>query len=282
MVTIVSSAPDRFSTRSARNRNSSRLVILGQVFGFALLTILSPLDHSNATESSVRSRVRHPTGLARLPLAARDKTVTSAVASIGHAITTVPEFRRDAVVNHVPQHLGALSIFNEPEGIAAELEVVAPLVDAVGPMALDVDAPFHVGEQIVERVGSRLQTDVGNAHDRDAAPAVRSIRSLRSSLADFGSHFAIGAVVDEEPLADNIPLLAGNSIVVVARGCEGFRFRIVGDQVYTRRAIAEDAALFRSKEAGSGIVRFIAERPIQLAGMAAGLVHGQRKVLRVE
>ena len=94
--------------------------------------------------------MRHPAGLARLALAACDKSVTLAVPSVGHCVATVPELRRDAMVNHVTQHLGALSVFDEPEGVAAELEIVAALVNAIGPMAFDVDAPFHIGKQIIK------------------------------------------------------------------------------------------------------------------------------------
>ena len=55
------------------------------------------------------------------------------------------------MINDVPEHVGALAVFNEPERIAPELKVVAALVNAVRPMAFNVDSPFHVGEQVLER-----------------------------------------------------------------------------------------------------------------------------------
>jgi hypothetical protein len=97
----------------------------------------------------MRSGVRHPTGLAGLALAARDEPVPAAVAAVGDAVTAVPELRRDAMINNVTQHVRTLTVFDQSEGIAAELEVVAPLIDTVGAMAFDVDTPLDVAKEFV-------------------------------------------------------------------------------------------------------------------------------------
>ena len=86
--------------------------------------------------------MRHPARLARLALPARDEAISPAVPSIGDTIAAVPKLRSDAVINDVPEHVGAFAVFNEPERIAPELKVVAALVNAVGPMAFNVDSRF--------------------------------------------------------------------------------------------------------------------------------------------
>ena len=54
------------------------------------------------------------------------------------------------MVNHIPQHTGPSPIFNEPERITAELKIVPALIDAIGSVALDVDAALHIGEELID------------------------------------------------------------------------------------------------------------------------------------
>lgn len=117
----------------------------------------------------------HPAGLAWLSLSTRNESVPPARRSVSHSITTVPEFRRDPMVDYVPQHMGSSAVFNQPECIATELEIVAALINAVGPMPLDIDAAFHVGNELIIRRLAGLQSDIGDAHDRDMCPSVSSI-----------------------------------------------------------------------------------------------------------
>lgn len=117
----------------------------------------------------------HPAGLAWLPLSTRNKSVPLAKRSVSHSITTVPEFRRDPMVDHVPQHMGSSAVFNQPECISAELEIVAALINAVGPMPLDIDAAFHVGNELIIRSLAGFKSDIGDAHDRNGRPSVGPI-----------------------------------------------------------------------------------------------------------
>src|SRR6476646_863161 len=119
--------------------------------------------------------MRHPAGLAWLPLATCDEAEAATMTAVSHAVTAIPEFRRDPMVDHVPQHVGALAVLDQPEGITAELEVIAPLIDAVGAVAFDVDAPFHFCKKIAHRGRAGLQADIGDAYDRDAAPTIRPV-----------------------------------------------------------------------------------------------------------
>ena len=55
----------------------------------------------------------HPAGLSRLTLPTRNESVPSAKRSVRHSVAIVPKFRRDPMVNHVPQHVGAPAVFNQ-------------------------------------------------------------------------------------------------------------------------------------------------------------------------
>ena len=117
----------------------------------------------------------HPAGLAWLALPARNKSVSTTSALVSDPVAAVPEFRRNPMIDHIPQHLGSPTVFNEPEGIAAELEIVAALIDAIGSVALDVDAAFHVGNELITCRVARLKPDIGDAYDRNVCPSISAI-----------------------------------------------------------------------------------------------------------
>ena len=66
-----------------------------------------------------------------------------------HPITTVPEFRRNPVINHIANHMrapavlrarsnagllgarAAPAVLDQPKRISSELKIIAPLIDAV-------------------------------------------------------------------------------------------------------------------------------------------------------
>ncbi len=173
-------------------------------------------------------------------------------------------------------------MLDEPEGVAAELKVVATLVDAVRPVALDVDPAFHIREKIVKRHAARFEPDVGDAYHRHALPSVGAVGPVRARLADLGSHLPIRAVAHEDAVPHDVPALAGNAVIVVAGGRQRLGLSIVGHQVHVRRAVAEASALLGGEKARPRVVGFIAERPIQFARMTAGFMDRQGQVLRVE
>src|SRR5215831_2177255 len=101
-------------------------------------------------------RVGHPTGLARLTLAARDEAISPSVRAIRNPVAAPPELRRNPVVDDITNHVGSLAVLNQPKCVSAELKIISSLIDAVGSVAFDVDAPSHIGEQPVERRSARL------------------------------------------------------------------------------------------------------------------------------
>src|SRR6185503_12796689 len=100
----------------------------------------------DVAEPRMRCRVGHPAGLARLALAACDKPIPPAVRPIRNPVAAAPELRRDSMVDDIADHVGAFAVLDQPECIAAELEVIPTLIDAIGPVAFYVDASFHIGE----------------------------------------------------------------------------------------------------------------------------------------
>jgi len=117
----------------------------------------------------------HPAGLARLPFSTRNESVPMARRSVSHSVAAVPEFRRDPMIDHLTQHVSSPAVFNQPERVTAELKIVAALIDAVGPMAFDIDAAFHVGNELFTRRLAGLQPDIGDAHDRNVPPSISPI-----------------------------------------------------------------------------------------------------------
>lgn len=117
----------------------------------------------------------HPAGLAGLPLPTGNESVPPAKRSVCHSVATAPKFRRDPMIDHIPQHMGSPAVFYQPEGVAAELEIVAALINAVRSMTFDINAAFHVGNELIARSLARLQSDIGDAHDRNVPPSVSPI-----------------------------------------------------------------------------------------------------------
>jgi hypothetical protein len=76
------------------------------------------------------------------------------------------------MVDDITNHVGPLPSLDQPKCVSAELEVTAALIDAVGPVAFDVDAQFHISDKLVKGGGAGLESNIGDADDRDAAPAV--------------------------------------------------------------------------------------------------------------
>src|SRR5215510_4152292 len=157
----------------------------------------------------------HPAGLARLALPARDEPIPPSVRPIRNAVAAAPELRRNSIVDDITNHVAAFAVLDEPKCVATELEVIPSLIDAVGPVAFDVDTSFHVGEQFVEGSDTRFKSNISDAHDRDAVPAVSPIGAARARFADFRRDLTVGAVADENPVAHNVPLLTGHAVVVI-------------------------------------------------------------------
>src|SRR5207247_618185 len=106
------------------------------------------------------------------------------------------------LVRHAREHRALLAVLDFPERVAAELEVVALLVDGEAAVAVDEDAVFDAADQVVERHAllAGLERDVGHALERYARPRVGIAAAARFFFADERRLVADGLVVRENAL----------------------------------------------------------------------------------
>ena len=135
----------------------------------AVLMTLMPLKRA------VLDAVRHRRHLARLALAVEEGAAEAVVALVADADAGVPELRRAHLVGDVLELLGDLAVLDLVEELAAELRVVALLVDRERAVADDVDAVLdaldHLGD--VELLLARRERHVRHALELHAGPANR-------------------------------------------------------------------------------------------------------------
>src|SRR3954469_10781985 len=87
-----------------------------------------------------------------------------------------PEGGGDGVVGEVGHHARLLPVLDFPERVAAELSVVALLIDAEAALPFDEDAVFDVGDHLVHGRRSlwpRFELHVRHTQERVVAPVIR-------------------------------------------------------------------------------------------------------------
>src|ERR1017187_1011724 len=132
------------------------------------------LDLAEARRAGAMPRAHH---LFRLTLAAIGHAPERPVFASGDGHAGVPKLGGDAAVAGVLQHAHALAAADFPRDLAAELEVVALIVD--GPTAVRLHVDAVAVHHLFERLLARLQAYVGHADHRQPRPAV-------------GAHAAVG------------------------------------------------------------------------------------------
>src|SRR5688500_13376547 len=231
---------------------------------------------------AVRDR-RHLRGLA---LAVEERAAQAVVAAIADRLAGVPEFGRADLVGHVLDHARDLAGLDLVEQLAAELCVVALLVDRVGAAADDVDAVLDVGDHLRrrQRLLARLQRHVGHALELHAAPGIGVGAALRRIQADDVRLVAGRLVVHQDAVADQVPALRRHALVVEADRAERVRLGTIGHDADLVAAIAEilAAPLVERGEAGAGVVGLVAEHAVELQRVADRFVDGQEKMTRIE
>src|SRR5690606_30573817 len=88
--------------------------------------------------------VRNGGHLTGLSLAVEEGPVESVVALVADADAGIPELRRPQLIGHILDHFGHLAVLDLVEELAAELRVVALLIDGERTVADDVDAVLDV------------------------------------------------------------------------------------------------------------------------------------------
>src|ERR1035441_4512690 len=222
--------------------------------------------------------------LLRLPLAAVGCAPEHPVLGSGDGRAGVPELRRDAAVARILQHADALAVADLPADFAAELEVVALVVDGPTAVGLHIDGMVDAAEDLVERLLAGPQAHVRHADERHARPAVRAHGAVGARFADGRCGFARGHVAGEQPVADDIGGLRGHAFIVEGERAQAgtvLRPR-VANHVHNFGAVAQAAQLIEREEAHARVVGLAAQDAVELDGMADRLVDLQSQLRAVE
>src|SRR5690606_29921907 len=196
-----------------------------------------------------------------LTLAVEERAAQAVVALVAHRHAGVPELRGADLVGHVLEHAGDPPVLDLVEQLAAELGVVALLVDRERAVADDVDAVLHVLDHVGHRQlrAARGQRDVGHALELHARPRVGVAAAVGLGLPQDVGLVADGLVVDQDAVADQVPALALHALVVVADRAEAAGLGLVGEDRDLVAAVAEAGlALVERGEAGAGVVGLVA------------------------
>ena len=127
-----------------------------------------------------------------------------------------------------------------------------------------------------------MQRHVGHALHRDPARGVGEGATVRPPEALELGHPPVELVPDQHAVADQIPLLAGDALVVEPDRRQAVLGGAVAGDVHVRRAVRERPELVESGEAGSGVRGLVAQRPVELGGVPDRLVDRQPQVRRVD
>src|SRR6185312_9877780 len=156
-------------------------------------------------ESCGRASVADGVDLRRLALGVAGEPELAPVCRARRAIARLPEVGRAALIGHARNHLALLAAFDFPECIAAELEVVALLIDRIIACAIDQDAVLDTADQAFERglSGTGFEPHVGHALERNRRPRIGLAAAVRFLVAHQVRLLARGLVVAEDALIDD-------------------------------------------------------------------------------
>src|SRR5579859_7908868 len=106
---------------------------------------------SDSAEARRACAMASPHHLLRLAFSAIRRAPERPMLRTGDGGAGVPEFRADAAITGVLQHAAALPVANLPGDLAAELKVVALVVDRPALIRLHVDGVAGASENFFER-----------------------------------------------------------------------------------------------------------------------------------
>ncbi len=219
-----------------------------------------------------------------LALAAIRNAPQHPMIAIGDGGAGIPKLGGDAAVGRILEHANALAVSNLPGDLAAELEVVALVVDGPAPVGLHVNGVAHAGENFVERLLAGQQADVGHADERQPRPTGGAHGAVGTRLADGGGGFARGHVSDELAVANDVGRLRGNAFVIESERAHAGAVldASVANRVDQFRAVAQVIQFVEREKAHARVVGLRTEHAIELDGMADGFVHLQSELAAIQ
>src|SRR5580765_7725384 len=160
------------------------------------------LDDIDLAETCRAAAVTDAVDLGGFALAVVGRAVLLVVSRSGDGVAGLPEIGGASLIGDARDHSRLLPLLDFPEGVAAELEVVALLIDRETAVAIDQDAVLDAADQVVQR-GPRLarfQRDVWHALEGHAGPAIGKTVAARLLFANQSGLVADGLVVLEDSL----------------------------------------------------------------------------------
>src|SRR5208282_5397302 len=236
-------------------------------------------SHLDAAEPRRRRAVARAHHLLRLSFAAVWRTPECPLVARADGIEGVPELRRDSRVRRVLHHAQPLPAFDLPANFAAELKVIALVVDRPRAVGLHQKSMIRGSNQLLqaERLLTRQQADVGHANHREPIPALRAQRAARAALADGVRGLARTEITGKQSVRDNRRALRRNSLIVEAKSAESRPMLLarVGNHIHHLAAVAKRTKLVEREKRRAGEVRLHAQHAIKLDGMPDRFVNLQ-------
>ena len=126
------------------------------------------------------------------------------------------------------------------------------------------------------------ERDVRHPLQRDVSGLIGERASVRSTEPLFVRHLPIELISDQHAVADDIPRLRLDALVVVADGREAVLDLAIAGHVHHRRAELQRVELVERRERRARVVRLIAEHAIELSRVTDRLVDRQPQVRRID
>src|ERR1700722_738554 len=253
---------------------ASRFFLLAFSVSLCLVvkSALKRASHFNPAETRRRRSMPRPHHLLRLAFAAIRGTPERPFVTRTNRVQRIPEFRRDSRVGRVLHHAGSLAILDFPTDLAAELKVIALVVNRPRSIGLHQDRVIGRGNQLLEteRFLSRQQADVGHADHRQPVPSLGAHRPAGALLANGVRGFSRAEIPGEEPLRDDGRTLRRYAFVVEPERAQPRTVLLarVSHHIHQIAAIAQRTQLVDCEKGSAGEIRFHAEYAIQFNGVS--------------
>src|SRR6476620_3633785 len=192
-MTCVSSALLKDSARSGDAFDCSRVQIMSVAFVWAterepctLAGLSTRIQDVHLRKPRDRTTMADRVALYRLTLAVAERATQQVGRGAAEHVGRFPELRGFRLIGEIAQLRCNLPVLDLPEGLAAELEVVALVVDAVARITLDEDAIVGRADDVLLRdfLLGRLQRDVWHPLEGDGRPVVGVAAAVRRRLPD--------------------------------------------------------------------------------------------------
>ena len=123
--------------------------------------------------------------------------------------------------------------------------------------------------------GRRAKRDVGHALDRRVAGRVGKGTTVGPAEAHEARDPAVELITHEHAATNEVEALGLDPLVVVGDRCQAVGDGAVTRHVHDLRAVGECAELVEGCERRPRVRRLVSHRPVELGGMADGLVDRQ-------